>query len=115
MELFVYSGLGSLASIDFDCLRTLVSIILQRKTINSVILLHKLLLILQAFVKFHEIPVKISFSGSPSKSPTGFLPYLQTEDNDTLLGGYEEIIAHFQSKVYFAFQLPVSPTFYQNF
>lgn len=106
MELFVYSGLESLASIDFDCLRTLVTIQLQRKVIHSVIL-HKLLSILQAYVKFHEIPVKICFSGSPSKSPTGFLPYLQTEDNDTLLGGYDEIIAHFQSKVYFEFPQPI--------
>lgn len=73
-----------------------------KKTINSV-MLHKLLLICQAFVKFHEIPIKISFNGSPSKSPTGFLPYLKTEDSDTLFGGYEEIIAHFQSKVSFEF------------
>lgn len=80
--------------------------IMKKKTSIPLRYIHYLLSIWQAFVKFHEIPIKISFNGSPSKSPTGFLPYLKTEDSDTLLSGYEEIIAHFQSKVYFLFHHP---------
>ncbi|XP_055326652.1 metaxin-1 homolog [Sitodiplosis mosellana] len=72
MELYIYSGFDQLPSIDFDCLR------------------------IAAYVKFKEIPVKISTNGNPHHSPTGFLPYLK--DDNKIVAGYDEIIEFFRSK-----------------
>ncbi|XP_031635898.1 metaxin-1 homolog isoform X2 [Contarinia nasturtii] len=72
MELFIYSGIGQLPSIDFDCLR------------------------ITAYVKFKEIPVKILTNGNPYHASTGFLPYLK--DHNEIIAGYDEIIEYFRSK-----------------
>lgn len=100
MELFIYSGVGQLPSIDFDCLRISVFILPIDITINFVNLLRficSIYTLLQAYVRFKGIPVKISTNGNPFHSPNGFLPYLK-DDTETV-AGYDEIIAYFQSKV----------------
>lgn len=98
MELYIYSGFGELPSIDFDCLRTAVSTHTHIGLIGPYVSPNSNPFTLQTFIKFNNAPVTIHTNGNPFKSPNGFLPYLKCEDG-TLIGGYDEIVAHLKSQV----------------
>lgn len=98
MEIFIYSGFSELPSIDFDCLRIIVSEIDCVHSFRCKQLIRFELVFSQTFIKMHQIPVKITTGGNPGMSPNGFLPYLSI-DGQQLIAGYEDILEHFKKSV----------------
>lgn len=89
--LFVYQGEWGLPSIDFDCLRALVSTDRPHPlpACKSVVF--------QCAVKFTRAPIAINTKGNPFRSGDGRLPYIQAYKRKIV--GYEQIISYLQEQV----------------
>lgn len=89
MELFVYKGEFKLPSIDFDCIRVLVSFTIKYslKTSNDQFTF-------QTYFKLADLSVTVNYSANPVKSDNGFLPYLI--DDGKKYCGYDKIVGHLQ-------------------
>lgn len=52
--------------------------------------------------------MQINTGGNPARSPNGFLPYLQVDDGKRVIGGYDDIVAHFKDLVPIANRIAIA-------